>query len=103
MSFIQQFKNYLFSQKPKPSYVTVKNYSADIKKFIVWFETAFVTSFNPVSVNLEMLKVYKEFLLKTFSMSSVERQFSALRKFFQFLQINNFINSNPFDSLLIAL
>src|ERR1700704_1568278 len=101
MTIIENFKNYLFSQAQKPSQVTVKNYLADIRKFISWFENIFSQAFNPLLVTQDVLKDYKEFLLQSFSPSSVERQFSALRKFFQFMQANEFINSNPFEEIAI--
>src|SRR5579864_3314236 len=102
MPILDSFKNYLLSQEKLPSQTTVKNYLADIKKFIFWFEGKFKKSFNPIEVDSKLILEYKKFLLETFSTVSVERQFSALRKFFQFLESNSQIQQNPFVQISIA-
>src|SRR2546423_478056 len=99
---LESFKNYLLSQKKLPSNTTVINYLADVKKFIYWFEGKYKKPFLAQEINVNLILEYKKFLLETFSAVTVERQFSALRKFFQYLQANSEMQINPFEELSIS-
>jgi len=59
-SFIARFKEYLFSQKDKPSSVTVKNYLSDINHFIRWYESYSGKSFDPKAVTYRTIELYKQ-------------------------------------------
>ncbi|MBI2031749.1 MAG: site-specific integrase [Candidatus Levybacteria bacterium] len=97
MEFIVQFRDYLFSQQTPPSKLTVKNYSADIKKFINWYEHTFETSFTPSLITPEIINIFNKELSNTQSINSVLRYLSSLRKFFSFLTIQKNIQINPFE------
>ena len=100
MELITKFKNYLLSQKDKPSDVTVKNYLADIKQFISWVESAYNAPFQPQNVSIQVINEFKTQKLPTLSASSIDRHISSLRKFFTFLKLDGQIASSPFDQLL---
>ncbi len=99
MSILESFKNYLFSQKNSASLLTVKNYLADVRKFILWIERKYQASFDPKIINAELLNEYREYLSKKFLSSSVERQFSALRKFIHYLTTTGQLVENPFEHI----
>ena len=96
MEFLEKFTQYLTSQKQKPSKATVKNYKADIRQFINWFQAQFDKKFKPGTITYELLESYKKSLTHL-STSSIERHLSSLRKFFYFLKIEGLISKNPFE------
>ncbi len=96
MNLLQEFKNYLFSQEVKPSKVTVKNYLSDINHFIRWFEKSFQKPFSPTEVTKHVIENYKIESSESFSVSSIERHLSSLRKFFNFLILENLTSIDPF-------
>lgn len=94
MNLLQLFVNFLVSQKNKPSFLTVKNYKADIGQFINWFEREFNSSFDPSKITPQILELYKK--TRILSLSSIQRHTSSLRKFFSFLKITGVINFELF-------
>src|SRR3990167_344523 len=60
MELIEQFKNYLNTQKKQVSKATVKNYIADIKKFVRWHEETFKKVFDPSMVTHQIIELYKQ-------------------------------------------
>jgi site-specific recombinase XerD len=106
--FLTNFKNYLFSQNPPPSLLTVKNYLADVQKFLTWYENYFSHTFLAEKFTTQTLTLYRKSFLdpvtnkETVSLRSIERYFSSLRKFATGLASDNFITENPFDELATA-
>jgi site-specific recombinase XerD len=102
--FIGLFIDYLLNQTNKPSDVTVKNYKADIAQFIRWYETRYKELFSPENVSLLTLNEYKADRLNPskeqnkVSVRSIDRHFSSLRKFFNFLKLDGYIPHSPFES-----
>ena len=92
MDLLQQFANYLSSQKNKPSFLTIKNYKADVGQFIAWFEKTFISPFDPQKITMETLENYKN--ARNLSDSSIQRHVSSLRKFFSFLKEQGKISYN---------
>jgi site-specific recombinase XerD len=92
MNLLQHFINFLLNQKKKPSLLTVKNYKADIRQFIVWFEEISKSPFDPSKITLQIFQDYKK--IRNLSEKSMERHASSLRKFFNFLKINGIISEN---------
>lgn len=100
---LNYYQNYLLQDK-KTAKATVKNYIADVRKFISWYEIRYNLAFTPKSVTKA---VADEYLTSgsnavsgnvfTASASSVKRYGSSLRKFYQFLQRHNLATSNPFE------
>src|SRR5579872_4786661 len=98
MELIFKFTEYLNSLTKKPSKVTIKNYKSDLLKFINWFEQEFGKEFDPSLVNLHVLQAYKQAKnLEGFSASSLERQTSSLRKFFNYLALEGVIGKSPLE------
>lgn len=101
MEHLNKFKQYLLQGKDRHSKITVKNYLADIRKFIFWYEKTFNREFNPWLVTKQIASQYKTALSsnpqsQVASARSLKRYFSSLRKFYQYLQSQNFIQTNPF-------
>ena len=94
MNLLLQFVNFLEDQKDKPSFLTIKNYKADIGQFINWFEKEFDSLFDPSKITLQILEQYKK--TRTLSPSSIQRHVSSLRKFFHFLKTTDVINFELF-------
>src|SRR3989344_4084266 len=94
MNLLQQFAIFLENQKNKPSFLTVKNYKADIGQFITWFESEFNFSFDPSKITLLTLEQYKK--TRSLSPASLQRHISSLRKFAGFLQTTGVINFELF-------
>lgn len=103
MEFLEQFKSYLLNGKDTPSKITVKNYVADVRKFVKWFESRFLRAFSPRLVTKEVVDDFKSQLSshdsqsQIASASSLKRYLSSLRKFYQFLLEQNVVEKNPFE------
>ncbi len=102
MNLLQQFVDFLAGQKDKPSFLTVKNYKADIGQFINWFEKEFNSLFDPSKITLPILEQYKKTRAlpagrQGLSPSSIQRHVSSLRKFFGFLTFERIISQNPLE------
>ena len=113
MELLLKFKDYLLRDSQSPSKkVTVKNYVADIRKFIRWFEAHYHTAFAPESVTPAIIAAYKNRINEPASPQggggseplpsarSLKRYLSSLRKFFEYLKAENIIQSNPFDATI---
>ncbi len=94
MSFLSDFKNYLLSQREPSSKLTVKNYIADVSKFVRWFESKF-GEFSAEAVTPQIVAQFRA--SQTLSPASTERYLSSLRKFFNFLKLEGVISNSPFD------
>lgn len=104
MELLSSFTVYLFSQKKTDSSATVKNYLADVSRFIRWYEAYFSQSFNPKWVTNDLLEKYKtistgnETQIEGFSklsQRSFARHQGSLNKFFSFLKENHLIVNQP--------
>lgn len=91
--FIYEFKRYLTTQRVQPKKVTIKNYVADIRQFIVWFEKFKGISFDPFLLTPETFAHYKT--ESSLSKRTLERHISSMRKFSAFLLEKGYIESNP--------
>lgn len=102
MDFLEAFKKSLLANKQQPSKATVKNYLADVRKFIRWFESRFGTPFNPLTINAPIIEAYEKEIEAPLSSAlagsaprSLKRYHSSLRRFFQFLELEKLIVVNP--------
>jgi len=100
MNLLEQFIIFLLNQKPKRSLVTVKNYKADIKQFIAWYETKYSLSFDPIKITPLVFDEYKS--ASSLSRNSLGRHTSSLRKFFGFLKKNKIIFQNPLEKEIVS-
>lgn len=98
MEIVQLFKQYLFSQRNKPSNLTVKNYLSDIRKFLTWYETYYQTSFIPSALTPSVVKNYQAIVMgNTNAIRSNKRYISSLHKFAGFLTHSGAIKADPFE------
>lgn len=95
MELLEKFKQHLLSQK-NASKITVKNYLADIRKFIRWFETRYQTTFTASAINTSVANEYTK-QISTNAPRSVKRYTSSLKKFCTYLKAEGVIQSNPFE------
>ena len=106
MELLITFKNHLLSGSQVPSKkVTVKNYLADIRKFIRWFEARYNTAFTPEAITPAVIAAYKNQIHEpetspTPSLRSIKRYLSSLRKFFDFLKAEGVITASPFEGII---
>jgi len=104
MDLLIQFKKYLLQDKAKHSKATVKNYLADVRKFINWFENAFHAEFVPELITKPLVEVYIKNISSMNSQNqisaarSVKRYLSSLKKFYSFLLEMQFVTQNPFEA-----
>ena len=92
----ESFRNHLKTQKV--SSATVKNYVADVNHFLKWFKSCHQTTGQNIfrSFTDKTLTQYRKHLLKNNSpLSTINRRFSALRKFGQFAQSKGWLKKNP--------
>ncbi len=100
MEALEIFKNYLI--KEKTSKATVKNYIADVRKFIRWYESYYSQPFHPLLVSHAVIEAFKAESTNSSdpaSIRSLKRYISSLRKFFHFLLTLGAIPADPLISL----
>ncbi|MCL4354852.1 site-specific integrase, partial [Patescibacteria group bacterium] len=98
MNLINEFIQYLLSQKKLPSRITVKNYKADVSQFIRWYSEKFQREFDPTAISNQILSAYKKDKISLgIAPRSFERHLSSLRKFFLFLKLEGHISHSPFE------
>lgn len=111
MDYYSLFKAYLFSHNPRLSENTVKNYLADLRKFLAWFMQYYRIEFSPLELSNDTIEKYKHYLLNdiyrinkpninNLSARSYDRNLSTLRKFVNFLISSRHLDKSPSDLLL---
>ena len=107
MDFLPKYKQYLLESADKPSPVTIKNYLADVRKFISWYEKKYTQAFHPEHITYQLIDQFAKSLSarattaeqqsgESASASSVRRYLSSLRKFFATLKIYGLVSHDPF-------
>ncbi len=108
MDLLTGFKHYLATQKSHASPATVKNYLADISRFIRWYEARFNAPFSTNSIPADIIQLYKRESILSSDLSqqpagssyiserSFARHLASLRKFFQYLKDTYHIPHDPF-------
>lgn len=94
MNLSNQFLIYLVEKGDVTKYITAKNYLADVRKFIKWYEHTFEKNFPPPVITQETVSTYLE-SIEGYSPRSAKRYRSSLRKFFKFMTDENLISYNP--------
>ncbi|MCL5433045.1 MAG: site-specific integrase, partial [Patescibacteria group bacterium] len=94
---IDQFKQFLLDQKGNSSKTTVKNYIADVRKFIEWYKGKYNREFEPQNINFLTIEEFKKDKSGSASASSVDRYLSTLRKFFFYLKLEGIVSYTPFE------
>jgi site-specific recombinase XerD len=93
-----QFKNYLLQQNLSP--LSIKNYLADLNKFLNWFKN----NLKPLSFSSANFQEYVQFLKeRQISPASLTRYLSSLRQFGQFLVFSGKAKKNPAANLASTL
>ncbi len=105
MDIVNDFRLHLFTDRNKPSKVTVKNYLSDVRKFIQWYEKTEGSTFSASNLSPELIKNYQQSLNENSQGSvvatrSAKRYISSLRKFCRFLRDSGAIEANPFDAII---
>lgn len=105
---LNYYQNYLKADK-RAGKATVKNYLADIRRFINWYESRFNQRFDPKAVTKHTADVYLSGSMPSDvspatlpSASSLKRYASSLRKFYSFLIEKNLAQQNPFELTLFT-
>jgi site-specific recombinase XerD len=97
METINNFKKTLLDNGGSASKATVKNYVADVKKFVLWFETTYQRQFPPSAISKGVIEAYMaEF--KASSPRSAKRYRSSLNKFFNYMVGVNKLPYNPLSA-----
>ena len=102
MDIVKSFKNHLVSQKNPPSGITIKNYLADIRRFLNWYSQTFHRNFEPQELTHDTVSNYQSHIQTNTESSlpsarSAKRYISSLRKFATFLEDSGAIKLNPFS------
>jgi len=86
---LKKFLDFLKEENRSPA--TCKNYAADIKHFLKFFETKKATEFSP-----KVFSEYRSFLITIpLSLKTLNRKLSALRKFGDYLTFSGTSSHNP--------
>ncbi len=111
--FLQTFRSFLTSEDISKG--SVRSYVSDVRQFLNWL-VSFLTSNRVVSpamkqfsnetivllrlVNQKVLEAYKDNqVTNNVPLKTINRRFSALRRFGSFCQSQNWLSSNLFDTL----
>lgn len=98
---VSEFIAYLKGLEHTPSKSTIKNYRADINRFISWYQKQYYKAFNPTLISPEIVSEYKK--TKDISARSIERHLSSLRRFFSFLKEKGTVENLPFEPKLASM
>lgn len=102
MELLAIYKKYLQAKKRGASKNTVKNYIADVKRFVAWYESHFGLHFNVKRLNRECVSLYKDQLNKLdYSEASRDRFIASVKNFFCFLKDQKLIASTPFEDEIL--
>lgn len=99
MNLPENFSTYLEQQEISPA--TVKNYLADINQFLAWLFQKIKIDYRSDGKDVfrfftvKILEEYKKLLMANNPPNTVNRRFSALRKFGQFAQKQGWLTENP--------
>ncbi|MCL5439031.1 MAG: site-specific integrase, partial [Patescibacteria group bacterium] len=94
---LDQFKQFLLDQKENTSKATIKNYLADIRKFISWYQSKYQRQFESQNISYLTIEEFKKDKAESASASSVDRYLSTLRKFFYYLKVKGLVSYTPFE------
>lgn len=98
MNLSDQFKTHLSDNNGQISKVTIKNYSSDTRKFILWCERKLGRAFNPNEITKELADSYiQEISENNHSSRSAKRYQSSIKKFFNYLLESRQVRFNPFN------
>ena len=96
-NLLENFKKYLLLQEKTPSKSTLKNYLADVKQFVTWYEqinsSLTAENFNSYSISTFIKSRVDN---NELSQSSIDRHVSSIRKFCSYLSTENPNFINPF-------
>lgn len=98
MDILRLFTTALVQEKHLTRH-TVRNYLADIRQFIRWYEHSSSHPFAASRITLHDIERYKT--ATTLSPTSLARHMSSLRKFFTLLLLHGVIAQNPFALMTI--
>lgn len=102
MELLALYKKYLLSKSRGASKNTAKNYVADVKRYIAWYESHFTSRFNVKRINDESISLYRAHLKKlNYSDVSRERFIASIKNFFNYLKTKGLITSSPFDNEIL--
>jgi site-specific recombinase XerD len=101
MDIVKSFKNHLVAQKNPPTAITIKNYVADIRRFLTWYSQTFHRIFTAEELTHDIVLKYQNHIQTNTETSlpsarSAKRYISSLRKFAGFLEDSGAIKLNPF-------
>ncbi len=95
-SALKEFQNYLRLEKGLAEN-SVKSYQRDLEKVAVHFEEQ---GYSPLQMNLNLLEeCLRELSKKGLSPRSVARSISALRSFYRYLMLEDYLQENPAELL----
>lgn len=105
MDIVTNFKQYLLAEKKPPSSITIKNYLADVRKFLTWYSDRFQIPFIPTDFTRDVIVAYQTAINSRNNSSyasarSAKRYISSLRRFADFFVASGVSNSNPFSNPL---
>lgn len=101
MEILEKFKEYLLHQKKKVTSVTVKNYTADIRHFISWYEMTYATNFAPTDLSHKAIELFTAEKVSAYSSASLQRHISSLRKFSSFLYSEGYVVASPLSQTVL--
>ncbi len=100
-SLVDEFLGYLHAERDA-SPLTIRNYSADIAAFAVWFEEKYKQACAWVPVDSFHLRGYLVYLTeRQFDRATIHLKMSALRSFFKWLVRTERVKLNPLVGLTL--
>jgi len=95
---LTNFHKYL--ENSKVTFVTIKNYLADLRRFFLYYQQKYQSDFVPAVFTKELIEEYKNYLVScAVPVPSLNRYLSTLRKFGDYLVFENLLSNNPLSGL----
>lgn len=79
---------------------TIKAYKQDVKIFFKWFKKEYgIKDFKPWEINKQDIIIYKKYMEKNYSHSTVNRKITSLKNFFNYFIDYQVIKTNPVEDI----
>ncbi|MEK7572084.1 MAG: phage integrase N-terminal SAM-like domain-containing protein [Patescibacteria group bacterium] len=95
MEILENYKTALYTSRKRHSKATIKNYLADVRKFVIWAIEQNNGQFKPEEITEQLVKRYFASMAASHAAPSIKRHHSTLKNFFSYLLEQKMLPTHP--------